>query len=149
MRNFWNLRKFIHILKQIGCFVFLPFIVFLSTFTPALETCYPCSFLIRQSQIPVNRFLYSEISKVIFFIIVLLTLTSKDDVAWYDLLSVFWILSYLLENIRTIHRYYRFGGESDSKRIFKRWLTFRNIYVLATDVIFLISLILRCVAFFR
>ena len=35
------------------------------------------------------------------------------------------------------------------KRIFKRWLTFRNVYVLSTDVVFLVSLVLRCVAFYN
>jgi hypothetical protein len=29
------------------------------------------------------------------------------------------------------------------KRIFKRWLTFRNVYVLSTDIVFLVSLVLR------
>ncbi len=59
-------------------------------------------------QIPVNRFLYWEISKLCFYTIVLLTLVGDEDVAWYDVLSVFWIVSYLLENFRTIHRLYRF-----------------------------------------
>ena len=39
--------------------------------------------------------------------IVVLTLVDDADVAWYDILSVFWIVSYLLENFRTIHRLYR------------------------------------------
>ena len=43
----------------------------------------------------------------------------------------------------------RYGGTQDRGRIFKRWLTFRNIYILSTDVVFLISVILRCVAFFN
>ena len=57
-----------------------------------------------------NRFLYWEISKLCFYTIVLLTLVGDEDVAWYDVLSVFWIVSYLLENFRTIHRLYRFTG---------------------------------------
>ena len=76
----------------------------------------------------------------------------------YDMLAAAWIISYLLENIRTIHRLYRYsshgrtgpdGSEKSQGRIFKRWLTFRNIYILATDLVFLISLILRCLAHFN
>ena len=74
------------------------------------------------------------------------------------MLAAAWIISYLLENIRTIHRLYRFSGHGrtgldgsdDSKRrIFKRWLTFRNIYILATDLVFLISLVLRFLAHYN
>ena len=54
--------------------------------------------------------------------IVFLTLIDPEDVAWYDILAIFWIVSYLLENFRTIHRLYRFGGTGDSKRIFKRFV---------------------------
>ncbi len=43
----------------------------------------------------------------------------------------------------------RYGGTQDRMRIFKRWLTFRNIYILSTDIVFLISVILRCVAYFN
>ena len=67
-----------------------------------------------------NRFIYGEISKLLFLVIVFLTLIDPEDVAWYDILAIFWIVSYLLENFRTIHRLYRFGGTGDSKRIFKR-----------------------------
>ncbi len=43
----------------------------------------------------------------------------------------------------------RYGGTQDRMRVFKRWLTFRNIYILSTDIVFLISVILRCVAYFN
>ena len=69
-----------------------------------------------------NRFIYGEISKLLFLVIVFLTLIDPEDVAWYDILAIFWIVSYLLENFRTIHRLYRFGGTGDSKRIFKRFV---------------------------
>ena len=74
------------------------------------------------------------------------------------MLAAVWIISYLLENIRTIHRLYRFSGHGPAgpdgaggsrRKIFKRWLTFRNIYILATDLVFLISLILRGLAHFN
>lgn len=45
-------------------------------------------------------------------------------------------------------RLYRFSGEKTVKRIFKRWLTFRNLYILFTDIVFLLAFILRCVSFF-
>jgi hypothetical protein len=38
------------------------------------DGCPACDWFIRQSQIPVNRFLYWEMSKYIFYGIVLLTL---------------------------------------------------------------------------
>ena len=74
------------------------------------------------------------------------------------MLAAAWIISYLLENVRTIHRLYRYSGhgrtgpdgsEAGKNRIFKRWLTFRNIYILATDLVFLISLVLRCLAHYN
>ena len=76
----------------------------------------------------------------------------------YDMLAAAWIISYLLENIRTIHRLYRYsehgstgpdGADGARRRILKRWLTFKNIYILVTDLIFLISLILRCLAHYN
>ena len=45
-------------------------------------------------------------------------------------------------------RLYRFSGKK-TRRIFKRWFTFKNIYILTTDVVFLIAFILRCVAYFN
>ena len=79
----------------------------------------------------------------------------------YDVLAAVWIISYLLENFRTIHRVYRFSGHDTKmpdgassgancmmmKVIFKRWFTFRNIYTLATDLAFLISLILKGISY--
>ena len=98
-------------------------------------------------EIPVNRFLHWEFSKVLFYVIILMTLTEERDIDLWDFLAMSWIVSYLLENFRTIHRLYRFSKKRDSKRIFKRWLTFRNLYILATDLIFFTSLILRSVAY--
>ena len=98
-------------------------------------------------EIPVNRFLHWEFSKVLFYVIILMTLTEEKDIDVWDFLAMAWIVSYLLENLRTIHRLYRFSKKRDNKRIFKRWLTFRNLYILATDLIFFTSLILRSVAY--
>ena len=48
---------------------------------------------------------------------------------------------------RTIHRLYRYSSHDDRRRVFKRWLTFKNIYMLSTDLVFLIALILRYYAY--
>ena len=98
-------------------------------------------------EIPVNRFLHWEFSKVLFYVIILMTLVEEKDIDIWDFLAMTWIVSYLLENFRTIHRFYRFSKRRDSRRVFKRWLTFRNLYILATDIIFFTSLILRSVAY--
>ena len=45
------------------------------------------------------------------------------------------------------YRLYRFS--EDVSRIFKRWLTFRNLYILFTDVVFLVAFILRGVAYYN
>jgi len=145
---FWSemsgLGKFVHFLKQMFVFPFLPFVVL---FSSCLTNCFPCTWFSRQSQIPVNRFIYWELSKMLFYAIVLMTLIDTDDVAWYDILAGLWICSYMLENFRTIHRLYRYSSHDDRRRVFKRWLTFKNIYMLSTDLVFLIALILRYYAY--
>ena len=45
-------------------------------------------------------------------------------------------------------RLYRFSGHG-KQRIFSRWFNFRNIYILSTDVVFLIAFILRCIAYYN
>ena len=108
---FWSemngLGKIAHIIKQIFIFLILPLVVFASTISPTFGSCFPCSYFMRQSQIPVNRFLYWEMSKWVFYGIVMSTLVDQYEVTWYDMITVFWITSYLLENVRTIHRYVR------------------------------------------
>ena len=47
---------------------------------------------------------YFSLFQVAFYVSVLMTLVDDEDVAWYDVLARFWIVSYLLENFRTIHR---------------------------------------------
>ena len=159
-----GLGKFVHFLKQMFVFPFLPFVVL---FSSCLTNCFPCTWFSRQSQIPVNRyarylklsqdgpfwsftfykegfwswgplhtfvghvglarqeqklapafqiillllhkswanlplvrFIYWELSKMLFYAIVLMTLIDTDDVAWYDILAGLWICSYMLENFR-------------------------------------------------
>ena len=99
-----SLGKLAHIIKQIFIFLILPIVVFASTISPAFGNCFPCSYFVKQSQIPVNRFLYWEMSKWVFYGIVMSTLVDQQEVTWYDMITVFWITSYLLENVRTIHR---------------------------------------------
>ena len=105
---FWSemnaVAKIIHIIKQVFIFLLLPLVVMASTISRNFESCFPCNYLIRQSQIPVNRFLYWEMSKLVFYGIVMCTLVDDSDVVWYDMITVFWIAAYLLENARTIHR---------------------------------------------
>ena len=100
--------KILHIFKQVFIFIILPLVVLASTISSSFGNCFPCQYFIRQSQIPVNRFLYWEMSKVLFYAIIMLTLVDDYDIAWYDLITVLWIASYLLENVRTIHRYAKF-----------------------------------------
>ena len=105
---FWTemnaLTKLTHMFKQMLIFLILPLVVFGSTFSKTFEKCFPCDYFIRQSQIPVNRYIYGEISKLLFYGIVMTTLVDEYDFRWYDMITVFWIASNLLENIRTIHR---------------------------------------------
>lgn len=78
-----------------------------STDCSSSSTCSVCEWFFRQSQIPVNRFLYWEMSKLTFYAIVLITMVDEDEFTWHDMLAACWIISYLLENFRTIHRLYR------------------------------------------
>ena len=41
----------------------------------------------------------------------------------------------------------KLNSHDDWRRVFKRWLTFKNIYMLSTDLVFLIALILRYYAY--
>ena len=97
--------KLFHIFKQALIFLILPFVVFASNFRKSCEHCFPCNYFIRQSQIPVNRFLYWEMSKLLFYAIVMATLVDETDYTWYDMITILWIASNLLETFRTIHRY--------------------------------------------
>jgi hypothetical protein len=97
--------KLFHILKQVVIFLLLPLVVLATTCSRKFESCFPCNCFIRQSQIPVNRFIYWEMSKLVFYGTVMSTLVDDTDMAWYDMVTGFWIVSYLLENLRTIHRY--------------------------------------------
>ena len=50
---------------------------------------------------------------------------------------------------RTIYRLYQQGrgGAENREKTIRRWLTFKNIYVLTNNLIFLTALILRYLAF--
>ena len=148
---FWSemskLQKFAHFLKQIPLFLILPLIFLISTVFPIVEKNSFFQYFIIQTNIPVNRFIYFEISKSLFTIIIFLTLIDEEEAAWYDLLAVLWILSFLLEDFRTIHRLYKQGGIENRSKTLRRWLTFKNMYVLTNNLIFLTALILRYLAF--
>ena len=127
-------------------FFLLPLAFILSMICPKLEKIPLFQSLIMQTHIPVNRFIYYEMSKIFFVFIIFLTLIDGEDVAWYDLLAVLWIFSYILEDFRTIYRLYDQGGAENRSKTVRRWLTFRNIYILITNLIFLVALILRYIA---
>jgi len=148
---FWSemskLQKFSHLLKQIPLFLILPVFFIISTICPIVEKYPFFNYFILQTNIPVNRFIYFEISKTLFCLIIFLTLIDDEEAAWYDLLAVLWILSFLLEDFRTIQRLYKQGGVENRSKTLRRWLTFKNIYVLLNNLIFLTALILRYLAF--
>ena len=148
---FWSemskLQKLAHLLKQVPLFLILPLIFLISTVFPIVEKNSFFHYFIIQTNIPVNRFIYFEISKSLFTIIIFLTLIDEEEAAWYDLLAVLWILSFLLEDFRTIHRLYKQGGAENRSKTIRRWLTFKNIYVLTNNLIFLTALIMRYLAY--
>jgi len=153
---FWSemgkLQKFAHFMKQVVCYFLLPLVFLLTMFLPMLEKYRPINTIIMQSHIPVNRFIYYEMSKVFFCLLIFVTLVQKeDDVALaLDVLCVVWIFSYILEDFRTIYRLVE-QGPADNKAprtvTIRRWLTFRNVLILVTNMIFLVSLILRFLAY--
>jgi len=148
---FWSemskLQKLMHFFKQMVLFFLLPIAFILSMIIPKLEKVNVFHSLIIQTHIPVNRFIYYEMSKFFFVLIIFLTLIDEEEVAWYDLLAVLWIFSYILEDFRTIYRLYDQGGAENKSKTVRRWLTFRNIYILITNLIFLVALILRYLAY--
>ena len=52
-------------------------------------------------------------------------MVDREEVAWYDLLAVLWIFSYILEDFRTIYRLYDQGGAENRSKTVRRWLTFK------------------------
>jgi len=148
---FWSemskIQKLVHFFKQMVLFFLLPLAFIVSMIIPKIEKVPIFHSLIIQTHIPVNRFIYYEMSKFFFVLIIFLTLIDGEEVAWYDLFAVLWIFSYILEDFRTIYRLYDQGGAENRSKTVRRWLTFRNIYILATNLIFLVSLILRYLAY--
>ncbi len=82
---FWSekssLAKAFHLAQQLIIFLLLP-VIYVIYMAGCCENMWPFSWFILQMQIPVNRFLYSEISKILFYVIVFMTLISSEDVAW-------------------------------------------------------------------
>lgn len=153
---FWSemgkLQKLGHVVKQIICYFLLPLVFLLTMALPMLESYRPLNTIIMQSHIPVNRFIYYEMSKLFFCLLIFVTLVQEeDDVALaLDVLCVVWIFSYILEDFRTIYRLIE-QGPADNRVpkavTIRRWLTFRNVLILVTNLIFLVSLILRFLAY--
>jgi transient receptor potential cation channel subfamily C protein 6 len=152
---FWaemgKFQKIGHCLKQLASFIILPLIFILITLFPCAEKNAVVQSIVIQTHIPVNRFIYFEISKFLFSIIIIFTLVDEQDIAWYDVLSCAWIFSYILEDFRTLQRLYKQGQgtEENFAKTTRRWITFRNMYILLTNLTFLISLILRFTAYFN
>merc|ERR1712106_544366 len=105
---FWSemgtLQKIMHILKQAFFFPLLPIIFLLSASMPCLENTRIIQSMIVQSHVPVNRFIYYEISKILFILILFFTLVDGEEFSGWDLAAVFWILSYVMEDFRTMKR---------------------------------------------
>ena len=52
------------------------------------------------------RFIYFEVSKFLFCLIIFASLVDREEVAWYDLLAVLWIFSFILEDFRSLTSYW-------------------------------------------
>ena len=104
---FWSemskIQKAGHLLKQLPLFFLLPILILISTICPVLEKNSNFHSLIIQTHIPVNRFIYFEVSKFLFCLIIFASLVDREEVAWYDLLAVLWIFSFILEDFRSLH----------------------------------------------
>ena len=104
---FWSemskIQKAGHLLKQLPLFFLLPILILISTICPVLEKNSNFHSLIIQTHIPVNRFIYFEVSKFLFCLIIFASLVDREEVAWYDLLAVLWIFSFILEDFRFLH----------------------------------------------
>ncbi|XP_023347418.1 uncharacterized protein LOC111716208 [Eurytemora carolleeae] len=81
---FWSemgkTQKLCHFLKQIGFYLLLPLIFLITTFLPCLEKNELFRNILMQSHVPVNRFLYFELSKVLFNLIIFCTLIDEQVV---------------------------------------------------------------------
>lgn len=95
-----KIQKLGHFLKQLPLFFLLPIFFLISTICPILEKNSNFHSLIIQTHIPVNRFIYFEVSKSLFCLIIFASLVDMEEVAWYDLLAVLWIFSFILEDFR-------------------------------------------------
>jgi len=147
---FWSemskLQKLLHVIKQAICYFVLPLVFLLTSVAPKLDSSssYLHS-LIIQSHIPVNRFIYYEMSKLFFLFLIFSTLIEEPGGAVLAGLCVLWIFSHVLEDFRTIYRLSEQGeGRAQTMR---RWLTFRNVIILITNLTFLVALILRLLAY--
>lgn len=142
--------KLFHFFKQLPMFFLLPLVFLILGLVPQLEKTRVFHWIVIQSHIPVNRFLYYELSKVFFLFLLLLTLVSWDGeeegVEWYVILAFIWIVSFILEDFRTMHRLYQQGGIENQGKTLRRWLTFRNITIIITNLLFLTAIILRFIA---
>jgi len=148
---FWSemgkLQKLGHVLKQVVCFFVLPLVFLLTVALPQLESNPWTRTLIFQSHIPVNRFIYYEMSKFFFLLLIFVTLVEQEASVSLGVLCVVWIFSYILEDFRTIYRLIEQGPLDDRLITIRRWLTFRNVLIFITNLTFLVALILRFLAY--
>ena len=83
---FWSemskIQKLGHFLKQLPLFFLLPILILISTICPVLEKNPNFHSLIIQTHIPVNRFIYFEVSKALFCLIIFASLVDGEEVAW-------------------------------------------------------------------
>jgi len=79
---FWSemskVQKLGHVIKQAVCYFLLPLVFLMTSVAPSLEAS--SSYLHRliiQSHIPVNRFIYYEMSKFFFLVLIFCTLVEE------------------------------------------------------------------------
>ena len=99
------------------------------------------SFLERHSAVPLNKFLYWEFSKYIFYSILTISLVSEGKVkAISEHLALFWTASYVIETSRSVKRF--LNTSSDWKEGFRRWCHPVNIFTLVTNVFLIVAFFL-------
>ena len=106
---------------------------------PKLRAFKAMSKLERHAAIPLNKFLYWEISKFMFYFILIATLTSEDDVIshTFEYIAIFWTLSYISENVRN---FWAILNISQSISLaFKRWCTMRNAFTFACNLLLIMA----------
>ena len=91
-----------------------------------------------------NRFIHCETSKFLFVLLIFESLVVKhvDTLSWTDFPVLFWLISYISTDIRTLLPILN-SSPDRRQQLVRRWLTFRNVYTLLTNMTLLGGLLLR------